>query len=95
MYEYFTKKKEKEGSNIFFSKLIKVIENDQQKKYLGSGTELAIYVVKSSIESMVKEYDTLNLIEFIQYVINRSELYPEVPPKIAAEIMGLIKDCNR
>jgi hypothetical protein len=40
--------------------MIARIEKD--RNYLGLGTELAIYAVKSSIESMMKEYDTFNLI---------------------------------
>lgn len=47
VYEFFTKKKEGEGSNVFFGKLIAKIEGDGN--YLTVGTELAIYVVKSSI----------------------------------------------
>lgn len=59
------------------------------------GTELAIYAVKSSNESMVKEYDTQNLINFLQYLINKSQAYQSIPARITAEILGLIKDCNR
>lgn len=44
---------------------------------------------------MVKEYDTLNLINFLQYLINKSQAYPNIPARITAEILGLIKDCNR
>lgn len=44
---------------------------------------------------MMKDYDTQNLTEFIQYLIVKTDSFQEIPPKIAAEIMGLIKDCNR
>lgn len=36
VYEFFTKKKEGEGSNLFFGKLIAKIESDNN--YLGVGT---------------------------------------------------------
>lgn len=43
---------------------------------------------------MVKEYDTQNLINFLQYLISKSQAY-SIPARITAEILGLIKDCNR
>ena len=44
---------------------------------------------------MVKEYDTQNLINFLQYLIAKSQAQQSLPARISAEILGLIKDCNR
>ena len=46
-YQFFTKKKEREGSNLFFKKLLVNMEKDQTT--LGIYTQIAIYAVKSSL----------------------------------------------
>jgi hypothetical protein len=49
VYDYFTKKKEREGSAIFFQKLMFYLQADTQTAHPGRGLELVIYSIKSAL----------------------------------------------
>ena len=44
---------------------------------------------------MMKDYDTLNLVEFVQLLVLKAESSPQMPVRVTAELLGLIKDCTR
>lgn len=44
---------------------------------------------------MVREYDTANIVEYIQFIMAETESLPDIPQRLVAEVLNLIKDCNR
>lgn len=69
-FDYFSAKKNQEGSQLFFQKLFTIIQSFKNKGESPRGIELAVYGVKACQESIVKDYDIQHMVTFISFLMN-------------------------
>lgn len=44
---------------------------------------------------MVRDFDTQNVVEFIEFALREVEALTEAPSRVVAEVLNLLKDCSR
>ena len=94
VYEFYTSKKQAEGSRMFFARMVTVLEECKARNMLMLGVELSIWAVRGILESLIKDYDSSNLREYLEVVLGVVGV-GQCPPRIAAEFMHLVQDCSR
>ena len=81
------------GVLLYFNSIFNLM-NDEFK--IGwRGVELALYCIKSAIESMIDESSTQCILRSISLIVTIVERCQTIPARIAAESFNLIRDCTR
>ena len=81
------------GTFLYFNSVFNLM-NDECK--IGwCGVELALYCIKSAIESMIDEASTLYTLRVISQMLDIVDRCQTIPPRIVAEGFSLIRDCTR